>query len=77
MELLQALRGDNMCWNCGKKWWGLLVLVLGILLLLRDLGVWAFWNIDAWTLVFLVIGFGVTTTSMCMCQEKMEGKRKR
>ncbi|MFO8016390.1 MAG: hypothetical protein R6U32_04770 [Candidatus Woesearchaeota archaeon] len=47
----------------GKAVWGGIVLVLGILLLLKDTGVWDFWNITPWTLVFLVVGLAVLLKS--------------
>ncbi len=43
---------------CGKcmKIGGAVFLVLGVLFLLRDLGVWNFWNIQWWTVLFLLVG---------------------
>lgn len=45
----------SMCCRprCGCAW-GLLL--LGVLFLLRDFGVWNFWNIQPWTVVFLLLG---------------------
>lgn len=38
------------------KTWAFIVLILGILLLLKDLNVWPGFTIQPWTLVFLVFG---------------------
>ncbi|MBU0536201.1 MAG: hypothetical protein KJ922_01295 [Nanoarchaeota archaeon] len=59
-----------MCWKCGKMWWGVLVLILGVLLLLRDIGIWTFWGIQPWTLIFLLFGLGASSTSICKCETK-------
>ncbi len=53
-----AKRGDCMtcvCNGCMKKG-GIVLLVLGVLFLLADLGYWKFWNIQWWTVVFLLAG---------------------
>lgn len=65
-----------MCMHCAGKYWGLLVLVLGIALLLQDLGKWAFWNISPWTLVFLLAGIGMVTTAACGCCVPKKGKKR-
>jgi hypothetical protein len=44
-----------MCGKCGKMM-GLLVLIIGVLFLLRDVNVWNFWNIQWWTVAFILIG---------------------
>ena len=41
--------------HCGGFWWWL-VLIVGVLFLLRDLGFWSFWNIQPWTAVFVLLG---------------------
>ena len=53
-----------MCKKCGKMMGGL-VLILGVLFLLRDLKVWEFWNIQWWTAVFILGGFGLLCTRCC------------
>jgi len=35
---------------------GVLLLVLGLLFLLVDLGAWAFWGVSWWTALFLLVG---------------------
>lgn len=42
--------------GCCPTWFGVLVLVVGVLFLLRDFAVWNFWNIQAWTAVFVLLG---------------------
>ena len=44
-----------------------LVLLLGVALLLVDLGVWKFWNIQWWTGLLLVMG--VTGLAMRFCSD--------
>ncbi len=39
-----------------SKNWAILILILGIVLLLKDLGYANWWAIAPWTLVFLLIG---------------------
>ena len=36
--------------------WGLLLLVLGVLFLLQDLGKWNFWGVSWYTALFLLMG---------------------
>ena len=47
--------GNSGCMPCAT-WWGVIVLVVGILFLLRDLEVWDFWNIQWWTAAFMLMG---------------------
>ena len=55
---------------------GLLLLVVGILFLLKDLGQWTFWNISWWTIVFLLMGVGGLCMNSCKdCQAVMYGKK--
>lgn len=42
---------------------GWVVLIIGVLFLLRDLNVWNFFNIQWWTVLFILIGIG----AMCKC----------
>jgi len=44
------------CPTGSSKCWGWLLLIVGVLLLLRDLGHWDFWNVQGWTLAFLALG---------------------
>jgi len=44
------------CAPGGGKCMGWLLLIVGVLLLLRDLGQWDFWNLQGWTLLFLILG---------------------
>jgi hypothetical protein len=41
---------------CGHKWVAIVVLVVGILFLLRDLNVWNFFNIQWFTVLFVLFG---------------------
>ncbi|MBD3259202.1 hypothetical protein GF371_01065 [Candidatus Woesearchaeota archaeon] len=36
--------------------WGIIILVIGILFLLVDLGKWDFWGLQWWTLAFIILG---------------------
>jgi hypothetical protein len=47
--------------NPGKTW-GIIVLIIGILFLLVDLGVWNFIGIQWWTVLFVL--FGICWTFM-------------
>jgi|TARA_B100001964_G_C14151532_1_gene562293 hypothetical protein len=61
-----------MCKKC-KKICGVLLLIGGILFLLRDLGVWNFWNIQWWTFLFIVLGIGKVAGGKCPdCQAAAE-----
>lgn len=53
-----------MCNKC-KKMSGWLVLIVGVLFLLRDTGVWGFWGIQWWTAAFLL--FGLAHIGMAGC----------
>ncbi|MBI5881443.1 hypothetical protein HZB90_04905 [archaeon] len=55
---------------------GVVLLVLGILFLLRDLNVWNFWNIQWWTVVFIMIGLFKICISCCP-ECKIEAKKKK
>lgn len=58
---------------------GVIFLVLGLLFLLRDLGMWHFWNVQWWTALFLVLGVASLCKSKCAeCQAvcAMPGKRR-
>ena len=35
---------------------GVVLLIIGISFLLRDLGIWTFWNVQWWTVGFLLLG---------------------
>ena len=53
-----------------------LILALGVLFLIKDLGIWNFWNINWWTALFLVIGITHIAKGKCKdCQAEM-GKKK-
>jgi hypothetical protein len=52
------MMGCNKCKGTG----GLLLLLAGILFLLVDLGIWSFWGIQWWTVLFILWGLG----SFCM-----------
>ncbi len=68
-----------MCGRC-KKMMGILVLILGILFLLQNFGVWRFWGIQWYTIVFILIGFKMIGSSCCKecqsCQMDMKSKKK-
>ncbi len=66
-----------MCDKC-KKMMGVLLLVLGIVFLLVDLGKITFWGINWWTALILLMGLAKLCTSCCpMCQAAdKKGKKK-
>ena len=63
----------HACGKCSKVTAFLLVLV-GVLFLLVDLGVWKFWNLQWWTVLFLIIG--VTHLGMSMCKDCKDMRKK-
>ena len=66
-----------MGYRCGKAM-ALVVLVIGVLFLLRDLNVWNFWNLQWWTVGFLLAGIGCLTMGCCPeNQDKDLNKKKK
>jgi len=66
-----------MCDKCGKLC-GALMLIFGILFLLQNLNVWNFWNIQWYTVVFLLAGIGMIACHCCKeCKECREEKHKK
>lgn len=63
----------NGCNNC-VKWCGISALVLGILFLLVDLGVWTFYNIQWWTAVLVVFGVGGIGSAGCKACQALRKK---
>ncbi|MFC1753440.1 hypothetical protein ACFL96_08610 [Thermoproteota archaeon] len=55
---------------CCKKLHAAIILILGILLLIRDLGYWDIWNIQPWTLAFLLVGIAVLHKDSCKIGKK-------
>ncbi|MBU0615029.1 MAG: hypothetical protein KJ601_02965 [Nanoarchaeota archaeon] len=53
-----------MCEKCGRLM-GLLLLVLGVLFLLQDLKIWAFWGISWSTAIILLVGLAAICSSSC------------
>tara|TARA_Y100000310_G_scaffold339911_1_gene434076 strand:+ start:2731 stop:2934 length:204 start_codon:yes stop_codon:yes gene_type:complete len=58
-----------MIGGCGRcdKVGAALFLLFGIIFLLQDLGKWAFWDINWWTVVFLLMG--ITGVAMKCCKD--------
>ncbi len=60
-----------MCVMCGCRrccaTWAILLLIAGFLFLLVDVGVWDFWNLQWWTVLFLLIA--VTGLAMGNCKD--------
>lgn len=46
---------ENKC----KMRMGCLIFILGIIFLLKDLGVWNFWGISVGTVAFIIVGIAV------------------
>jgi len=60
---------------------GVVLLVLGILFILVDFGVWAFWGIQWWSILLIWFGLAGVCMSKCpdcaaMCAPAKAGKRK-
>lgn len=67
----------NGCKKCSKVC-GILMLLLGILFLLADFGVWDFWGISWWSAVLILFGIGGIAKSGCPdCQAMCGGKGKK
>jgi len=49
-------------------------LVVGILFLLRDLNVWDFWNIQWWTVLFIVWGGATLCSKSCPDCMALQGR---
>ena len=66
----------------GKNFMGMCaytLTIVGILFLLRDLGKWNFWNVQWWTVLFLMMGiFGLVGKGHehCCCEDDMSKKKK-
>ena len=68
-----------MCKKCSVMG-GVLLLVLGLLFLLVDLGVWDFWNISWWSALFLLMGLvhiGKSSCGMCCSMDKSDMSMKK
>ena len=54
------------------------LLAAGVLFLLVDLGYWDFWNIQWWTVMFILAGVGSLGMRSCPdCQAMMRGSGKK
>jgi len=57
---------------------GFLMLLFGVLFLLQDLSIWNFWNINWWTVAFLLMGMTSLAMKSCSdCQAVMYGTAKK
>jgi membrane-bound ClpP family serine protease len=65
----------GMCKKCTKIS-ALLLLVLGVLFLLVDLGMWSFFNIQWWTALFLLMGVIKLAHTYCPECNAVPGKKK-
>jgi len=60
-----AMMKGGMC-NCPHhKVFAFVVLLVGILFLLKDLNYWSFWNLNWWTVGFLMLG--LKKVAGCKC----------
>jgi len=67
-----------MCKKCGNGT-GVLIVLVGILYLLSDLGYIAWWTLNWWTIFFLIWGlkmWGMTNCKECCPTSKGSGKKK-
>lgn len=70
-----------MCKKCGTLC-GVIVLIVGVLFLLQDLGVWRFWGLNWYTVLFLIAGIGMIGHATCpeckamCCPEPAPTKKK-
>jgi len=62
--------------NGSYKLTGFMVLTVGILFFLRDLGVNYIGNTSGWTIVLVLIGFGIITGSGAVAASQVMKKRK-
>lgn len=63
-----------MCRTCGSIS-GMMLLVLGFLYLLVDLGVWDFWGVSWWTAILLILGLSLVASGKCHeCRVVREGR---
>ena len=64
MAKTMAMKGEVMCDCPHHKWFGWIVLVVGVLYLLQDLNVvsWLSW-LNWWTALFVLLGLGM----LCKC----------
>jgi len=44
------------CCHCANSTWAIVILIIGILYLLQDLGTITFWTFSWWTVVFILCG---------------------
>ncbi len=63
MAMKGVMMGGGVCKCPHHKIFRWVVLVLGVLFLIRDLGGWDFLGIQWWTVAFLLLGLGV----LCKC----------
>ncbi|MBR9699739.1 hypothetical protein GOV09_04750 [Candidatus Woesearchaeota archaeon] len=66
-----------MCFGCAKcsKMGSILLLVVGIIYVIVDLGHWNFWGLQWWTIVFLFMGITGLAMGTCKtCQVEMQKK---
>ena len=63
-----------------KKYFGVALLVLGVLFLLQDLGKWDFWGLSWYTALFLLVGIKVVVHALTCngdcCGSSKNGKKK-
>lgn len=56
---------------------GLIFLVLGIIFLLVDFGVWSFWGIQWWSALFVIMGIGALASAGCPECQAVRGEKKK
>ena len=56
----------GMCSCSHHKTFGWVILIIGVLYLLNDLGWWNVWVVNWWTAVFVLVGLGM----FCKCCDK-------
>jgi len=72
------MHGCKKCMKIG----GIIFLVLGLLFLLVDIGVWNFFSIQWWTVIFILMGLMTLGQNSCpdcqaMRMPEAKGKKKR
>mgnify|MGYP001563536298 FL=1 len=60
-----GMKGD-VCKCPHHSAFGWVALVAGVLFLLRDFGAWDFWNIQWYSVLFVLLGMG----AMCKCCDR-------
>ncbi|MCX6707223.1 MAG: hypothetical protein NT001_03720 [Candidatus Woesearchaeota archaeon] len=48
---------------------GIVVLLIGLLMLLQNLGMMSAWTVQPWTIIFLLAGIAMISKGTCKCKD--------